>query len=558
VEGVRLSDLITQRATIETANVLPIENVSEFTEQEVIEQTNFKDAQSNYNSDLSLTYDSVTVKEDKNTGKLIISGIKPENISEVFSNIDGTPIDFTYEVDPQKNDLIIDKSELSKINTGTSRISINPTNQDTTSVYSVVMVWEQDINGNLTNGPLKNQFNDGPVAHNPQAIYNLNPGDKLILKIDSRTEWNQSRLDAYNNAKTKKQKAEALEALRREANISIYTEDGKLVGTLKGKRGGDVMTEKDEMFEMLRDQIFEDEDFVGQITGVATVHEITTKPISVKRILPGAPNLTMTKDADGEVAFTYQRMSEQDTKKVVDIGYIEDGKMVSRSKLEGVDGTFISSKRSRKGKTPFVVIQHGHRLLAYPVKLVQKDPVDLSGFREVFNSENISDVDKAIRLNRMLAAFGVNIKEPGKFFFAAGEVNNITEEFFNKMVGEVEQINYFYPLSEWVKPNAPIEQILQQQALINIDLSNPFHSPKVSLDFSEAFKDFGGKTVKSKTKKADTKEKTDKAKKKSNKPSKKDEAAELFAKLPEVGPLDNLPSTKDVDEAAKDNENKEC
>jgi len=558
VEGVRLSDLITQRATIETANVLPIENVSEFTEQEVIEQTNFKDAQSNYNSDLSLTYDSVTVKEDKNTGKLIISGIKPENISEVFSNIDGTPIDFTYEVDPQKNDLIIDKSELSKINTGTSRISINPTNQDTTSVYSVVMVWEQDINGNLTNGPLKNQFNDGPVAHNPQAIYNLNPGDKLILKIDSRTEWNQSRLDAYNNAKTKKQKAEALEALRREANISIYTEDGKLVGTLKGKRGGDVMTEKDEMFEMLRDQIFEDEDFVGQITGVATVHEITTKPISVKRILPGAPNLTMTKDADGEVAFTYQRMSEQDTKKVVDIGYIEDGKMVSRSKLEGVDGTFISSKRSRKGKTPFVVIQHGNRLLAYPVKLVQKDPVDLSGFREVFNSENISDVDKAIRLNRMLAAFGVNIKEPGKFFFAAGEVNNITEEFFNKMVGEVEQINYFYPLSEWVKPNAPIEQILQQQALINIDLSNPFHSPKVSLDFSEAFKDFGGKTVKSKTKKADTKEKTDKAKKKSNKPSKKDEAAELFAKLPEVGPLDNLPSTKDVDEAAKDNENKEC
>ena len=562
VEGVRLSDLITQRATIETAVVTPLENAEMVSEKEVIEQANFRDTKSNYNSDLSLTYDSVTVKEDRNTGKLIISGIKPENIQEVFANFDGTPIDFQYEIIQPKNDIAIDRSELSKINTGTSKISINPTNQDTTSSYSVVMVWEQDINGEITNGPLKNQFDDEIDPHQPQAVYEAQVGDKIILKIDSRNPYNQERLDAYINAKTEKEKKEALERLRIEANISIYNEKGEKLGTLKAKRSNDVATEKDEMFEMFRDKIFEDEDFVGQLAGVAVVHEIESKPLSIRQILPGAPNITMTKDEDGEVAFLHKGVTEQDAKKIVDIGYLENGKMVSRNKMEGVDGTFIAPSRKRSGRVPFVVIQHGNKLIAYPVKLAEREVADLTEFSKVFNSE-VEDVDKAIRLNKMLAAFGVNVKDPGNFFFSAGTVNNLSEEFFNKMVDKVNQINYFYPLKEWIKSDIPMESILTQQALINIDLSNPFHSPKVAIEFKEAFAEFEGKNKKSKTKKKDTESKTTEAKKKANKPTTKDEAGKLFESLPEtvqevVDPIEKLPTTKEIDEAAKENENKNC
>ncbi len=49
----------------------------------------------------------------------------------------------------------------------------------------------------------------------------------------------------------------------------------------------------------------------------------------------------------------------------------------------------------------------------------------------------------------------------------------------------MEGIDYFYSLDDWIKPGTDLGQILKNQVLVNIDVTNPMHSPKIMLDFSE-------------------------------------------------------------------------
>ena len=87
-----------------------------------------------------------------------------------------------------------------------------------------------------------------------------------------------------------------------------------------------------------------------------------------------------------------------------------------------------------------------------------------------------------MRLNTYLANRGVDIKQPGNSF----TVFNLTSDnkFFNEKLAQLEAMDYFSEMESWLDPKVNIGANLIGQTAINIDLSNPLHSPKVQMDFS--------------------------------------------------------------------------
>lgn len=568
-EGVRLSDLVKQKVALEEAKIAFIENVEEITEQDIIADINFTTSTSKANYDIALTHDAVTVKLDEKSKKLSISGVQEEDIPSIFveEGPDGTdiPLVFEYEIDPDTKNIIIPLGEngenLARINTPTSRISVRPTNKDLVTTYSLVVVHNRDMNGNMQSSYLQSNYaGDYTETQNAPEIYNLEEpsenteGSQVYLKVDTRDPYNQGLFYAYEQATTVKEKKERLEDIRRNLRITVFTQqgdEGSFIATLKAKRRGDKKSPKDILFEQLRDSIVNDQDFLDTIMGSSNLHDVfTTAPITVKKVFLGQPNFNFSRNADGSLSIDFKQFSDTDAAKIVDIGYATEDRVETRSGQKGVDTTFLKKATKKAGaKIPFVVFEMGKKRVAYPVRLIKPDATDVSELTAVFNS-NLNSADKAVKLNNLLASAGVDVKQPGNFFYAQGNTDNITKDFLDKKIAQVQAVDRFSPLDTWVKGKVDIPTILKTQALINIDLSEPLHSPKVALNFENIYPELGTELP---ITEEDVIEQEQNAVKKStsssNNGTKVSHNRSRYA---------NLPSEKDIADSAKDELNKDC
>jgi hypothetical protein len=209
--------------------------------------------------------------------------------------------------------------------------------------------------------------------------------------------------------------------------------------------------------------------------------------VTAKQVLPGHPFLNMTRDTDGNVTIDYKEISEQEAKNISDIGYVENGRITTRNQMTGIDTTFLNTaiKNNGKNKTPFVVIKKGGKLVAYPVKVKTTKVADVQSFEKIFKDSSAGTSQRIVNLNKFLAENGINIKEQGKAFLPT----NLTQEFFDKMKTELEGKQYFYSLNEWMNLENNQNDILTQQVLINLNVSQGFHSPKIKLDFSKVYEE---------------------------------------------------------------------
>lgn len=560
-EGVRLSDLVRQKVALENAEVAPTEKVEELTEEDVIKEVEFSSNTSRSNYDLGQTYEAVTTRLDEKAQQIIVSGVKPEDIPSIFTETDAEgntiPIAFDHFIDQERKNLVIplgeNGSNLALVNKVNSNVSILPTNKGLTTTYSVAIVHQKDMNGNPSSTYMQSVYKeDYTEQQNANAIYDLEDGTPLTLRVDTRDAYNQEKLYKYEQATTKKAKAEAKEVLRKELRITVFDDKGNFIATLKGKRSNGNKSDKDIKFEQLRDSIVDNDEFLETISGISDLHVVEGIDITTKKIMLGQPNFLFSKNDDGSVSIVSKPIDTIAAKKVLDFGYVENGIAKTRSGEKGIDFTFMKKAVKKQGvKTPFIVFKTGSRMIAFPAKLVRQPKKDTTPVQDVFKS-GLSPTSKVIKLNQFLAESGVDITKPGNAFYAVGNTNNLTEEFFNKKLDQLGGIDYFYALDKWVSEEGGVTADLDiakvlEQVLVNIDLNNPLHSPKVAMDLSRELRKFSGDNT---MEDEDIIEKEEGATVKSTSSSKTSgKASSRYA---------GLKSEKDLADSAKDETNKEC
>jgi hypothetical protein len=571
VEGVRLSDLVRQKVMLDQTKVAEVENIDEITEQEILSDVDFAANNARTNYDIALTHEAVTVKLDEKAKRLVLSGIRPEDVPQLFveEGPDGTevPIDFEYTIDETNNNVIIPLGEngenLAKINTVQSKISVRPTNKDLVTTYSLVVVHRKDMNGNERSEYLQSNYaGDYTENQDARAIYdleapidengNIRPGSELFLKVDTRDEYNQNLFYEIEQAKTESERVDKINQLRAKLRITVFAQKGDeavFVATLKGKRESAKKSATDIQYEMLRDSIVNDPNFLETIAGIKDLHDATLPgTVTVKKIFPGQPNFNFQKNPDGSLAVNYVRITPTNAKKIIDIGVATADGIQTRSKDTGIDTTFLKKVSKTPGaKTPFVVLQVGSKKIAYPVRLTEVEGPDMKEFDAVFNSR-LNAPDKVVKLNELMAKAGVDIKQPGNFFYAVGNTNNLTSDFFNQKKEQIQDIPRYASTSDWVTGRTPISDIVTTQALININMSDPLHSPKLAIDFTNVHAEVAPEAVVNEMmqKQAATFRSTTTS---SNNTSKTSARKKKYS---------NLPSEKDLADSAKDETNKDC
>ena len=208
-----------------------------------------------------------------------------------------------------------------------------------------------------------------------------------------------------NKKSSKKSTEDALEELRRALVIRVKTPDGKFVAVLKAKRKAAIKSVESNQFEDLRDQIVTDADFMSRLVETGVTEEIPVDGVVLtKKVLLGHPNFNFIKNEDGSVAIESREIVEEQLQHIEDVGYVENGKVLTKSRDTGINTTFISKsiESSKESKVPFVVITKGGVRFAYPVKALAQQKQDLDGFKDIFESE-LRPVDKVIEVEHIFS-----------------------------------------------------------------------------------------------------------------------------------------------------------
>lgn len=515
-EDLRLSDLIEQLNVLKNTEISEVEKVSMSSSEDVIDSVHIPDKTGRVYYNLAQTYDSVTATMNPKEGKVEISGmtwrafIEEAGIPIEKIELDKSgekPIGGVITLDKQGN-ILITPEDVEAIN-DIGNILILPTSEGLTTNYSTVLKHTKNDDGTSTITPLKSNFNQDfkenrakgrskeayrltPMDSN--AVYDMQVGDEVTLEVSPADEYNQKLLNAYKkaNASKSKNKAASVEKAIKELQdglvIRVVTKSGKFVGVLKGKRSTGVVSEDlAANFEGLRDSIVNDKDFIDGLINIGRKAKVQIPgTITVNNVLTGFPTFNFKKTVDG-VAVESRPLSDQDINKVVDIGYIEGGVQNTQSGKKDANTTFLNKtieNAKPNTKIPFIVVQKGNMRIALPVKIDPNRKEGLEEFERIYNSE-ASVIDKAVALNKFMASRGVDITKPGNSFVGVGANHNVTDEFFNIKLAELEGIEYYRDLKSWADPKKDMATLLKDGVTVDVDVHNPVHSPKVSLDFSK-------------------------------------------------------------------------
>lgn len=485
-QGYRLSDLIRLRSQLADTPIRQVEDLQEVTPLQKRRAGNFQDKGTNPNYHMSQNYGAVTAATIKDGKEVVISGMSYEELQELAeAEFEQVP----NEYENKRGNTVI-TSQVKDFLNESSKLKILPPGENQLTVYTTVMV---DVGDGVLEPVMSNFGRDfNGKAMNTDVLYEVQEsnqetqtkGDIVKLYVDPKDPYNVGLIESYKNAKTKKARKEALEELKEGLVIKTGVRS-TFAGVLKSKRPGAVKTRQDiKKFEAMRNQLINDENFLRQITETETQREL---PISgvvrAQKVWLGMPNQVHRINDQGQVVVEEQNFTEQDVKNVVDIGYVHRGKVMTRSKNKGINTTFIDNVKNNdklKGKTPFIVFQKGKQRIAYPVTLKVQETPDTTEFTTIYNSDAALE-SKVFKMNDMLAGYGIDIKQQGDYF----DFQNIgNQDFFNQKLAQIENMSYFYNLDSWITKTDSIADILIEQATIDINMSNPIHSPKLQLDYS--------------------------------------------------------------------------
>lgn len=256
---------------------------------------------------------------------------------------------------------------------------------------------------------------------------------------------------------------------------------------------GNSRTADESVFNALQDVLMPNENLAFQTPQVINPSGQTTSPqttetpslisgiigvdtqIAVDDTLPGRPNLNIS---EGNINFV--PLDSQARDKVVDVGYLYNGKIRLKGSTSDVNiYPFSSHIVNNKGGiysnqfVPVVVLEAGGKLYAYPARY-QTMTVDVSSqLLQIASSTTLSDAEKLLRLNTILADNGISFD---KFGFTPADLN---DDAFLEIVTALEEIEIAENISSVVRNDEVSKEEILTKVSLDINLNeSPFHSPK--------------------------------------------------------------------------------
>jgi hypothetical protein len=411
------------------------------------------------------------------------------------------------EKDPTgKDNVVLTQESIDSINKN-SNLRVRNTERNMLTNYSVVLERVVGLDGKVTYKPLKStfseEFNNGD-GHDIQAVFGAEIGNEVEITTDLDNVYNiriineyKEALNEYGSRATKSEQdrielEKAYNKLVSKLNMQAKI-NGKVVSTMKGLNKTVQDKNSDNVYVAFRNNIFSDPDqFKAILTGSGeytvkitnSAGEVVNPKITVSQVLLGHPSYNYVETADGMLATEFKQLSDIEAKSVVDVGYAVGTKTFTRDN-QTVNTMFLKKIMNKKStnKIPFIVLNVGGKRVAYPVKVASYGQVEVSEFEAIYNNKSADPVTKANALNRMLAKNGIDIKIPGNSFVGFFD-NNLNDSFFQEKLAQLKNVNYFYNVDEWLDLNIDLIDIVKTQISVDIDVLNPFHSPKLSFSYS--------------------------------------------------------------------------
>ena len=335
--------------------------------------------------------------------------------------------------------------------------------------------------------PVKSDFtfNRGTKTTNPNVVNRVKEGDVLRMVVPLQDEYNLAMIEKYQKATTDKQRVAALEELNNSMIIFLVDGKGELVQVLKGTSTytGAAANDAGARMRALRTTLVNET--LAYLRENPTGEEYNTgKAVEVKQVFRGFPNIEVVQNEDGEFESSYTGVSPKAAKTIVDVGYMENGKMHTRNGSKSIVShpymtPYTKTAKYSGKKIPFVVTEQDGVLIAYPVKLKAEtiDAIDL--LDEALSKENL--VEKAIAVNNLIVESGLPIDEHGVTSESLMD-DTVVEDLYTTF----ENLTLLPEVETWLAEETNYDGIIRNDILINVDLANnPFSASKLHVDINK-------------------------------------------------------------------------
>jgi hypothetical protein len=219
---------------------------------------------------------------------------------------------------------------------------------------------------------------------NPQAIYELQEGEKVSFQVNINDSYNREKLPEMSE-----------EEARNMLSIYVVNKKGEVLGYLKAGYEGQIDSNaskvRDMAFEMYRERVK---------AGATTANTVLQIPYetTVKSFFIGMPNIELDSNSNPLV----YDVTEKQSALVVGFGTHDGGKTSYAENSEQqddkeVDKRFLPSDK----KSAFIIIKHGSKKVAFPVSMKETEGNLMEKVAEVLDS-NESAVTKELQLVSLL------------------------------------------------------------------------------------------------------------------------------------------------------------
>jgi len=512
VDGFRLSDLLLQKSVLENSIIEKVQDIEIPTSEDTLDDVEFSDVTTRANYRYGLVYDKVFASKDGDF--ITLHNMNASSLQDILGKDFIRTNGITIEKDPTgKDNLVLSQDNVDKINQN-SNLRIRNTERNMLTNYSVVLERIVGLDGKATYKALSSTFSDefnNGEGHDIKSVFEANRGDEVEITTDLDNAYNIDLINEYKkelrsyNSKPQQSEQDRIELekaynkLVSKLNIQAKI-NGKVVSTMKGLNKTVQDKKSDNVYVQFRNNIFNNADQLEAIlygTGeytikITNINDEFIKPkITVSESLVGHPNYNYVETADGILATEFKGLSDVEAKAVVDVGYVVGTKTFTRDN-QTVNTIMLKKLMNKKStnKIPFIVLNVGGKRIAYPVKVNSFGQAEVSEFESIYSNKTTDPVTKANALNRFLAKNGIDIKQPGNSFIGFFD-DNLNNNFFQEKLAQLKNVNYFYKVDDWLDLNVGLQDIVKTQLAVDIDVLNPFHSPKLSFSYDELnLKDF--------------------------------------------------------------------
>lgn len=342
---------------------------------------------------------------------------------------------------------------------------------------------------------LEDAYNKRLYANYQKSLDYIAERQKIVDGLNNESTDRQRKLANTYLDKAKRQSQDAWNELVNNVVIKVMNNGGQFVSVVRSilPNSTSAGLSSQALYELRRraSEKFRESTENGQ-TGAFTMDYTS----SVLFVYPGRPNFDMRLN-NGDIEVLERDFTDEDADYIQDIGYIFNGNFFLNKETapenyssypftsEIIKGGISEEGRYYNKKIPVVIIKLSNgKQYAYPVRLKTTANSPVVGLMQqieyIKEHPELIDTDSIRTLNNQSYGLGL---DPAKYQIPMrGNINDILTsidtletELNNRQIAD---------LDLWLTDNDSLIDILKSDATINIDLRNPFHSPKLRVSLA--------------------------------------------------------------------------